>query len=102
MFDNILLCTHETDGAQKAEQFVFAQMAANPEMKVTLLNVLDEDWLNSSKTQATFLDHVEEEASSEIAEEWQRSGSGVAAEWQRIKQQYPQAGRLSFSSEPAG
>ncbi len=99
MFHNILLCTHGTDGAQRAEQFIFKQMAADPELKVTLLTVLDEDWrlmtgddwLNSSKTQTTFLDHVEEEASSEIAEEWQR-----------IKKQYPQAEQATFLQRTGG
>ena len=80
MFNHVLLCTHGTEGAQKAEAFIFKQLADDPNLKVTVLTVLDEDWremtgddwLNSSKTHATFLDHVEEQVSEEIAEEWQR------------------------------
>ncbi len=80
MFNNLLLCTHGTDGAKKAEAFVFAKLEADPKLKVTVLTVLDEDWremtgddwLNSSKTHTTFLDHVENQMNEEIAEEWQR------------------------------
>ncbi len=80
MFNNLLLCTHGTDGAKKAEAFVFAKLEADPNLKVTVLTILDEDWremtgddwLNSSKTHTTFLDHVENQMNEEIAEEWQR------------------------------
>jgi hypothetical protein len=93
MFKHILLCTHGTGGAQKAEKFVFEKMAGAPDLKVTLLTVLDEDWrgmtgddwLNSSKTQATFLDHVEGQVSAEIKEEWER-----------IHQSYPEASKVKF------
>ncbi len=80
MFTNILLCTHGTDGAKKAEAFVFEKLKADPKLNITVLTVLDEDWrqmtgddwLNSSKTHTTFLDHVEAQMNEEIAEEWQR------------------------------
>ncbi|MEN8188690.1 MAG: universal stress protein [Thermodesulfobacteriota bacterium] len=80
MFNHILLCTHGTDGAKKAESLVFDQLARQGQVKVTVLTVLDEDWrlmtgddwLNSSKTHTVFLDHVEEQVSEEISEEWQR------------------------------
>jgi hypothetical protein len=93
MFKHILLCTHGTAGAQKAERFVFEKMAGDPDLKVTLLTVLDEDWrgmtgddwLNSSKTQATFLDHVEGQVSAEIK-----------GEWERIRQCYPEASKVKF------
>ena len=93
MFKHILLCTHGTGGAQKAEKFVFEKMAGAPDLKVTLLTVLDEDWrgmtgddwLNSSKTQATFLDHVEGQVSAEIK-----------ADWERIHQSYPEASKVEF------
>lgn len=93
MFNHILLCTHGTEGAQKAEAFVFKQSAIIPDLKVSVLTVLDEDWrgmtgddwLNSSKTHAAFLDHVEEQVSEEIAEEWQR-----------IKDSYPVALQANF------
>jgi len=93
MFNNILLCTHGTDGAKKAEKFVFEKLEADPELKVTVLTVLDEDWrqmtgddwLNSSKTHTTFLDHVENQMNEEIAEEWQR-----------IKTSYPAAIQADF------
>ena len=93
MFKHVLLCTHGTEGAGKAEAFVFEQAAKNPDLKVSVLTILDEDWramtgddwLNSSKTHAAFLDHVEEQVSEEIGEEWQR-----------IKDTYPAALQANF------
>jgi nucleotide-binding universal stress UspA family protein len=93
MFKNILLCTHGSDGAKTAEAFAFKKLEADPELKVTVLTVLDEDWremtgddwLNSSKTHTTFLDHVENQMNEEIAEEWQR-----------IKTSYPVSERADF------
>lgn len=84
MFNHILLCTHGSDGARSAERYVFEKMAKDPDLTVSVLTVLDEDWrgmtgddwLNSSKTHATFLDHVEDQVSSEIKEEWERIKSG--------------------------
>ena len=80
MFNHILLCTHGTGGALNAEAWIFEKLTAHPDITVTVLTVLDadwramtgDDWLNSSKTHATFLDHVEEQVSREIEEEWQR------------------------------
>ncbi len=93
MFNHILLCTHGSAGAQKAEQFIFKKSNENPELKVTVLTVLDEDWrsmtgddwLNSSKTHTVFLDHVEEQVTEEIREEWQR-----------IHATYPNASKADF------
>ncbi len=93
MFTHILLCTHGTEGAQKAEALVFQALSADPDLLVTVLTVLDEDWremtgddwLNSSKTHTAFLDHVEEQVGAEIAEEWQR-----------IRDSYPQAAEVKF------
>ena len=93
MFNHILLCTHGSDSARSAESFAFRQMETNPDLKVSVLTVLDEDWramtgddwLNSSKTHATFLDHVQDQVSEEIAQEWDR-----------IKEAWPQASEASF------
>jgi nucleotide-binding universal stress UspA family protein len=93
MFTHVLLCTHGTEGAKKAEAFVFNALENNPDLKVSVLTVLDEDWremtgddwLNSSKTHTTFLDHVEQQVGEEIIEEWQR-----------IKKQYPIASQADF------
>ncbi len=93
MFNHILLCTHGTGGAQKAESFVFNQMEADPDLKVSVLTVLDEDWrgmtgddwLNSSKTHTTFLDHVQEQVTEEIDEQWQR-----------IRNAHPAAAKAKF------
>ncbi len=80
MFNHVLLCTHGTEGAKKAEAFIFKLLADDSNLKVSVLTVLDEDWrsmtgddwLNSSKTQTAFLDHVEAQVSEEIAHDWQR------------------------------
>ena len=93
MFSHALLCTHGTEGAQKAEAFIFNELENNPTLKVSVLTVLDEDWremtgddwLNSSKTHTTFLDHVEEQVGGEIREEWQR-----------IRDTYPVASQADF------
>ena len=93
MFRHILLCTHGTEGAQKAEAFAFDQLEKDPSLKVSLLTILDEDWrgmtgddwLNSSKSHATFLNHVQEQVTEEIEEEWQR-----------IRAAYPAAVNVKF------
>ncbi len=93
MFKHVLLCTHCTDGAKKAENFVFKALKENPELNVTVLTVLDEDWremtgddwLNSSKTHTTFLDHVEQQVGEEINEAWQD-----------IKERHPNAENVPF------
>lgn len=80
MFKHILLCTHGSNGAKKAEALVFKRLAFSGNVQVTVLTVLDadwslmtgDDWLNSSKTHTDFLDHVEEQVSEEIKEDWQR------------------------------
>ncbi len=81
MFHSILLCTHGTEGARRAEHLVFQELCSRAEdVRVTVLTVIDEDWramtgddwLNSSKTHATFLNHVEAQLGEEIEEEWQR------------------------------
>lgn len=89
MFQSILLCTHGTAGARSAEYLVFHELAGkSQDLRITVLTIIDEDWrsmtgddwLNSSKTHATFLNHVEQQLGEEIEEEWQR-----------IKKQYPVA-----------
>ncbi len=89
MFTKILLCTHGSKGAQKAEKFVFEKLRAQlPNADITVLTIIDkdwsvmtgDDWLNTSKSRNTFIDYVEAQMSREIE-----------ADWQRIKQTYPQA-----------
>ncbi len=93
LFNHILLCTHGTEGARKAEAFIFKLLAADSDLKVSVLTVLDEDWramtgddwLNSSKTHTVFLDHVETQVTEEIAQDWQR-----------IQDSYPSASQAVF------
>jgi nucleotide-binding universal stress UspA family protein len=96
MFNSILLCTHGTKGAQQAESLVFNDLVRkNPHLKVTVLTIIDQDWqsmtgddwLNSSRTHATFLNHVEEQLGEEIREDWQR-----------IRNQFPEAAQADFVS----
>jgi nucleotide-binding universal stress UspA family protein len=95
MFHSILLCTHGTEGARRAEHLVFHELCGRSEdVRVTVLTVIDEDWrsmtgddwLNSSKTHATFLDHVEAQLGEEINEDWQR-----------IQELYPAAAGAVFT-----
>ena len=81
MFQSLLLCTHGTAGARQAEQLVFATLcAAAPDIRITVLTIIDrdwqdmtgDDWLNSSKTHAAFLDHVQQQVQEENEEDWQR------------------------------
>jgi len=94
MFTSILLCTHGTAGAKQAERLVFAELLKkNPELRVTVLTIIDQDWqnmtgddwLNSSKTHTTFLDHVEKQMREENEEDWQR-----------IRDKYPSAAKAQF------
>ena len=96
MFNSILLCTHGTKGAQQAESLVFNDLLPkNLHLKVTVLTIIDQDWqsmtgddwLNSSRTHATFLNHVEEQLGEEIREDWQR-----------IQNQFPAAAQADFVS----
>jgi len=81
MFQHILLCTHGSDGAKKAERYVFERLLPTGEnIDLTILTVINEDWqwmvgddwLNTSKTRDTFLDHVSDQLASEIEEDWER------------------------------
>jgi len=94
MFTSILLCTHGTAGARQAERLVFAEfLQKNPKLQVTVLTIIDQDWqnmtgddwLNSSKTHTTFLDHVEKQMREENEEDWQR-----------IRDKYPSATKALF------
>ena len=96
MFDSILLCTHGTEGARKAETLVFDDLCEkSSDLKVTVLTIIDQDWqsmtgddwLNSSKTQATFLNYVEQQLGEEIKEDWQR-----------IRSRFPASERAEFTS----
>ncbi len=95
MFTSLLLCTHGTAGAELAEHLVFDELCAKkPDLKVTVLTIIDQDWqdmtgddwLNSSKTHTTFLDHVQQQMQEENEEDWQR-----------IKEKYPAAARAAFA-----
>ncbi len=96
MFDSILLCTHGTNGARRAEELVFGELIRKkPDLKVTILTIIDrdwqsmtgDDWLNSSKTHATFLDYVEDQMVRENSEDWQR-----------IQERFPAAEEATFVS----
>jgi len=78
-----------------AEHLVFAELCRKtPDLQITVLTIIDQDWqamtgddwLNSSKTHATFLDHVERQMQEENEEDWQR-----------IKDTYPAAADAAFA-----
>ncbi len=68
--------------------------AASPGIQVTVLTIIDQDWqdmtgddwLNSSRTHAAFLDHVQQQVQEENEEDWQR-----------IRQEYPAAATATFA-----
>lgn len=100
MFSRILLCTHGSAGAQKAEEYVFTQMLpALPDCFLTVLTIIDkdwsimssDDWLNTSTTRTQFKDYVDEQLSREIGEDWQR-----------IKSTYPGAEQAKFIKVAGG
>jgi len=95
MFTSLLLCSHGTPGARQAEHLVFDELCVrNPALHVTVLTIIDQDWqlmtgddwLNSSKTHTTFLDHVQRQMQEENEEEWQR-----------IRDTYPIAEKTLFA-----
>ncbi len=64
MFNHLLLCTHGSNGALKAEKYVFEQLwRGRTDVALTVLTVINadwqwmtgDDWLNTSKTRDTFL-----------------------------------------------
>ena len=94
MFNHLLLCTHGSNGALKAEKYVFEQLwRGEGDVALTVLTVINadwqwmtgDDWLNTSKTRDTFLDHVSDQLAAEID-----------ADWQRIRETYPAAAGARF------
>lgn len=95
MFNNILLCTHGTPGARKAEKLVLDNLLSKgpPTLKVTILTVINEDWkwmlgddwLNTSKTHRDFMRHVDDQLSREIE-----------TDWTRIRNTFPAASQFKF------
>lgn len=94
MFNKILLCTHGSQGAQKAETYVFEKLlGAVPAEHITVLTIIDkdwsgmssDDWLNTSTTRTQFKDYVEEQLTREIDEDWQR-----------IRETYPESENCRF------
>ncbi len=94
MFKNILLCTHGTAGARKAEALVLKRLFGNgAAAEITVLTIINEDWkwmigddwLNTSETRTQFMNHVDGQLGMEIEEDWDR-----------IKKTYPSAGRCKF------
>ena len=100
MFEKILLCTHGSPGAQKAEELVFSELTEHVKAEnITVLTIIDadwsemsaDDWLNNSKTRTTFKSYVQEQLSREIE-----------TDWQRIREQYPAAEKARFSMVVGG
>lgn len=94
MFTNILLCSHGSPGAQKAEDYVFETLLPqSPQAAVTVLAIIDkdwsvmtgDDWLNTSKARNEFIQYVDDQLGREIAEDWQR-----------IKDRHPLAQKAKF------
>ncbi len=99
MFSNLLLCTHGSAGAQKAEEYVFTHLLPNSPAALTVLTIVDkdwsimssDDWLNTSTTRTQFKDYVDEQMSREISEDWQR-----------ITDRYPLAEQAKFMKVVGG
>jgi len=100
MFTNILLCTHGTEGARKAEKYVFEKMMSYDQPpRLTVLTIIDkdwaimssDDWLNTSKARNTFRDYAQEQMGREIEEDWQR-----------IQNEYPVSADVKFMKVVGG
>lgn len=100
MFTKILLCTHGSKGAQKAEKFVFEKLLTSLSAEqVTVLTVIDkdwsgmssDDWLNTSTTRTQFKDYVQEQLSREIEDDWKR-----------IRELYPSSEKCRFMKVVGG
>ena len=94
MYRHILLCTHGTPGARRAEALVFERLLpACTGAAITVLTVFNEDWammtgddwLNTSTTRNTFRSHVE----TQLARE-------TEAHWETLRERYPEAARHRF------
>ncbi|NJB69247.1 nucleotide-binding universal stress UspA family protein [Desulfobaculum xiamenense] len=85
MFANILVATHGTPGAQRAEQLA-ARLAGDWGARLTVLSVVNadwslmtgDDWLNSSATRNHFADYVEAEIDREMRAVWERIREQIA------------------------
>ncbi|WP_243547297.1 universal stress protein [Pseudodesulfovibrio tunisiensis] len=79
MFRHILLATHGTPGAQKAETLAL-DWARQSGARLTVLSIVNEDWsfmtgddwLNTSTTRNKFAKYVEDQISGEIGRLWER------------------------------
>lgn len=100
MFSKLLLCTHGTEGAKKAESYVFEKVIGTvPAEQVIVLTVIDkdwssmssDDWLNTSTTRTQFKDYVQEQLGREID-----------ADWERIKREHPASKRCRFMKVVGG
>ena len=100
MFKNILLCTHGSGGAKKAEAYVFNKLQKGLDLdQLTVLTIIDkdwsmmssDDWLNTSTTRTQFKDYAQEQLTREINEDWQR-----------IKDTYPAAEECRFMNVVGG
>lgn len=100
MFTKILLCTHGSKGAQKAEKFVFEKLLTSLSAEqVTVLTIIDkdwsgmssDDWLNTSTTRTQFKDYVQEQLSREIEDDWKR-----------IRELYPSSQKCRFMKVVGG
>lgn len=100
MFAKILLCTHGSKGAQKAEAYAFGKLKAFvPAKHITVLTIIDkdwsemstDDWLNTSTARTQFKDYVHEQLSREIEEDWQR-----------IRAEYPESEKSRFMNVVGG
>lgn len=76
---HILLATHGTPGARRAEDLA-AEWARNFGAKLTVLSIVNEDWkhmtgddwLNTSTARNLFADYVEKEIAGEVRALWTR------------------------------
>lgn len=80
MFKKILLATHGTDGAKKAEDFVLKYLQNSKDVTLYILSIINQDWqfmmgddwLNTSATRNKFARYVESEINNEIDMLWKR------------------------------
>lgn len=85
-YQNVLLASHGTEGAQAAERLALSLCAPGATLHHLLVvpelwqGMMGDDWLNNVRTRITFGNHLENEISKELEEHMARVGQSAEAQ----------------------